>query len=567
MKNILKTLLLGFGCFLLSCEGDSLLEEKPLDFYTPDNSLETVSQFQSSLNFLYNKVRDLNYGLTIDLDAFFALRYATDFALNVTDYDPPAKLNDYKNTMTPTFSVPNNIWRSLYVIVTNANVVIGRSELSASLSETEKKDIQAQAYFFRAYAYNMLANLYGGVPLVLEEIQVPRRDFTRATRKEVYLQASQDLGSAIAGLGNVDEVGDGVLNKQVAQHLLSEVYISLEEYNLAISTATEVIDYPGLSLMTSRFGKRANLPGDVYRDLFDLNNQNRSSGNLEGLLVLQRDYQNPSSGSRFYSNAWSMLPDMLNLTIGSESAILAYNEKWSSRGVGWMRPTDHFLNTIWQNGGNDMRNSEFNILRDFQIDGVSPNSPAYGKWYVADGFAAQAQGVNNQKRNWFPIIKKLTASPGDFHQDFIRKDASGTPLESPFGGKLLENASENLHIDIYLYRLAETYLLRAEAHIKNNDPGNAVNDINALRNRAGATAANAGEMDLDYILDERLRELYAEELRTVTLTRMGKHYDRTSRFNEKSGLTIEAYHNLWPIPFQEIERNIEAILDQNLGYD
>lgn len=74
-------------------------------------------------------------------------------------------------------------------------------------------------------------------------------------------------------------------------------------------------------------------------------------------------------------------------------------------------------------------------------------------------------------------------------------------------------------------------------------------------------------MNLDFLLDERLRELYGEELRMVTLTRMGKLYDRDKKYNEKSGLTIEQYHNLWPIPFSEIERNINAKLEQNPGYN
>src|SRR5680860_721636 len=114
MKKIIKNILIVLLSISFSCEGDSILEEKPLDFYTPDNSLQTGSQFQASINFLYNKLRDFNYGLTYNLDGFFSLRYATDFAVNATDYEPPVKLNDYKNTMVPTFNVPNAIWQQLY---------------------------------------------------------------------------------------------------------------------------------------------------------------------------------------------------------------------------------------------------------------------------------------------------------------------------------------------------------------------------------------------------------------------------------------------------------------------
>ena len=63
----------------------------------------------------------------------------------------------------------------------------------------------------------------------------------------------------------------------------------------------------------------------------------------------------------------------------------------------------------------------------------------------------------------------------------------------------------------------------------------------------------------------------------ATLCRMGKHAERTRKYNttypgmrgelfESSGTSIQDYHNLWPIPFSEIERNIDAKLEQNPGY-
>jgi hypothetical protein len=87
-----------------------------------------------------------------------------------------------------------------------------------------------------------------------------------------------------------------------------------------------------------------------------------------------------------------------------------------------------------------------------------------------------------------------------------------------------------------------------------------------LRSRAQTTPASVAEMNMDYLLDERLRELYMEEFRAVTLTRLGLLYDRDKKYNPKSGLTIEAFHNLWPIPATEITQNTGAVLEQNKGY-
>lgn len=574
MKTLLKyTGALIAGAILLASCKKSFLDEKPLDFYTPGNSLTNSSEFQAAVNYLHNRERNLLWG-GINLDANFALRYATDFAVNATDYNPPVKLNDYTNTMVPTFNVPQVIWEANYTIITNANVIIDRAKVSPKLSDAEKKSFTAQALFFRALSYRMLANLFGGVPLILEEIKVPRRDYVRATRDQVYTQCKDDLTLAIAGLDDIDKVADGKVNKQVAQHLLSEIYISLNKPDEAITASSAVISNPAVALMTDRFGRRKDKPGDVYSDLFELNNYNRSAGNKEGLYVIQSDYLNPASAQRDVIQ-WAIISDLGSLTIRSVvggveksvPAIMGYNDRLSGRGVGWIRPTSHFFYGIWKDDFNgDMRNSKYNIVRDFQIDGVATDSPDFGKWFVADGYAKKVAAFGDTIRKWFPIIRKATISQGDFPVEYYKTDAAGKPIVSPLGGNVLVNASENLFKDGYLFRLAETYLLRAEAYIMKGDNQKAANDINVLRARAKTTMVLPGNVNLDYLLDERMRELGAEELRMLTLTRLGKLYERDIKYNEKSGVTIKPYHNLWPIPFSEIERNTEAKLEQNPGY-
>ncbi|MGV8095244.1 MAG: RagB/SusD family nutrient uptake outer membrane protein [Mangrovibacterium sp.] len=96
---------------------------------------------------------------------------------------------------------------------------------------------------------------------------------------------------------------------------------------------------------------------------------------------------------------------------------------------------------------------------------------------------------------------------------------------------------------------------------------NAAADINMVRNRAKATPVDPDDVNIDYILDERLRELLMEEFRTATLNRLGLSYDRMRRLNEYCGNQIREHHNLWPIPFSEIERNTGALLEQNPGYN
>jgi len=357
----------------------------------------------------------------------------------------------------------------------------------------------ARHCFFRAYSYKILGNLFGGVPIELNELSAPRYDYVRASRDEVYQQCKKDLQQAIGLLSDINEVPDGTVNKQIAQYILTEVLISLKDYDGAITSASAVINYSGLSLASGRFGRRSNLPGDAYRDLFEYNNQNYSTGNHE----------------------------------------------------------------IWAPG--DIRNSSYNIVRDIQISGVPATSPDYGKWYVKDGYKDKVQPADFRDtiRNFYPVIRKTSPSAGDFVS--AAGPAILTNVTNPFGGFLLNGASR-LFMQKYMARLAETYLLRAEAYLGKNDKQKAADDINVLRARAQTTQAAAAEMNIDYILDERLRELYMEEFRAVTLTRLGLLYDRDKKYNPKSGLTIEAYHNLWPIPATEITQNTGAVLEQNKGY-
>ena len=135
-------------------------------------------------------------------------------------------------------------------------------------------------------------------------------------------------------------------------------------------------------------------------------------------------------------------------------------------------------------------------------------------------------------------------------------------------------------------RLADAYLLRAEARIQKGDQAGAAADINVLRDRAFKTYraesgnADAGkvtsaQMTMDFLLDERIRELVGEENRRYTLCRTGKLAERVQMMMSKwaEGTESKAIsgfdaskHTLLPIPLSEIQLNKDADLGQNPGY-
>ena len=226
------------------------------------------------------------------------------------------------------------------------------------------------------------------------------------------------------------------------------------------------------------------------------------------------------------------------------------------RGIGWAQPTYHMTHGVWTDD-TDLRNSSYNIVRDMRID--NENSPAFGKWFVADGFVSQTDTI----RMWYPFFMKVT---GDVPEELWEKDSNGNPKLTKYGEHIVMSNTTSSYRETYVFRLAETYLLRAEAYLAKSDVENATSDINVVRARAHAKLVKSSEIDIDYLLDERLRELSFEELRMCTLCRMGKLADRNKKYNPLSGKTIKDYHNLWPIPFSEIESNVYAVLEQNPGY-
>lgn len=575
MKSIINLFFVIFLIFALSnCDENAFLEEKPLSIYTPENSLVTPLDFQAATNYMYNRVRWLFYDLAGSQNGRYALMYATDLSYQVYT---TGLFNNYKTNMVPTAGEALNVWRYAYSFINQANLILTRIE-GVDFTDEDKNKFRGQALCIRAFGYKILANLYGGVPLFLEESVGVRRDAVRAGRNVVYEQCKTDLIEAISLLGNIDEVRDGEVSKQVAQHYLSEIYICLGNYDEAIKAATAVIDYPAMALMNRRFGTFADQEGSPFSDLFKHENQNRStSGNTESLWVIQIDFLNPASTSQHMDrHAFAFLPRYRSntLTVGgvTGSAFTHFTVEKGGYGNAWMKPTQHVAEDIWKDAPGDLRNAPYQIVRDLKIDNPALGS-AFGKWFVADGYCTQ----QHRYYGWYPSFMKTVS--GWTPEEHYQKDAEGNPVKTAFGEQAVTNNAVNQHShhDHYLCRLAETYFLRAEAYLNKGDQTNAAKDINAVRDRSQAPLVDATDVDIDYILDERLRELTFEEFRTITLCRMGKLVERTKKYNvsfldingnptESAGQSMEEYHNLWPIPYNEIERNTEAVLEQNPGY-
>jgi len=544
----------------LSCK-KNFLDEEPLDFLSTTNAYVNLTDFNASVYNLYNQTRSefFNSGERRPFDYI----YGCDIV-----YDGQASVERHTN-MTAAYSplgggginIPLNHWTSLYKLIAEANTIIDRIP-GSTMTADQRTLIEAKAKFFRGLAYRTLAYLYGGVPLNLNEVISPRTDYVRAPKAEVLAQVIEDLKFAAANLPAINVVIDGEINNLAAYHLLSEVYLAAGRFQDAADAATQVINNPNVGLMKTRFGvKASDATKNVYWDLFQQGNQNRKNGtNREGLWVIQFETDIPGGGTvstgtgGSYQLERNFAPQINTFRLsGSNVATFNYpvSDYSGGRGIGWAISTKYFSDQIWQSDfSNDLRNAPFNFVREFKI--TNPAHPQFGQTLSTRNPPA---GITVPRRDFYAFQSKVT-TPGD-HPDGLFQDKSKLLLKTSAGGT---------YADQYMFRLAETYLLRAEAYLGLSDPGKAAADINVVRQRANASDVLPANVNIDYILDERMRELGVEEKRRITLMRLGLWYDRVKKCNPYYNDASTTY-NLWPIPASEIERNNGAKLDQNFGYN
>lgn len=517
-----------------ACNKDKL-KETPLAFMNVESTLTNKAGFESAITALHISARDLYFNP--DGSRMHSMHLGTDVAANgdpgVVDFV------NYPTWLTPNQRTVDENWDWAYLrIIPRANTIIEYADKPTVTwtSEAEKNAILAEARFFRAFAYNWLAKLYGGVPIVDKVYTEDKRDFVRSSRQEVWDFVRKDLEFASQWLP-VNAPLKGRIAKGAADHLLAEVYISLGQFDKAIESATKVISGSPYKLMTSRFGNFTSSPGDVYSDLFKDNNQNLNA-NTETIWAVQLEFQTPGGvpAMSFAGNtllrAWGNRYWNLRDPEGKAGMVVIDS---LGRGVGWVRPTSYFSYAIWNEDPNDIRNSPHNIRREFYYN--NPASKYLGQ--KVDPVTTKADTMYD----YYPTIRKI----------------EGLSLAGASFGRTFK--------EHYVMRLAETYLLRAEAYFRKGDLQKAADDINVIRNRAKAKPITADKVNIDFILDERARELIIEEPRRLTLSRMGKLVERVKLYNHRSGSSIQAHHELYPIPQKVIDANSGAKLQQNPNYN
>jgi len=567
MKKLYKYCLSAVGCAVLamstSCS-DSYLEEKMYSKYGPG-----VTDVDAKLLGLHYKIGQI-LGRSWDQGYAGIWQDGTDVGApgDITGTERPffkyAELN-------PEHNMVSELWNNLFSIVGTANLIIA--------DEANGNDAQrAEARFFRAYAYNQLVTGWGDVPLFTEPNSVPRTDFTRTPKAEVDKQIEEDLNYAIANLPTVNELAKSArICKDAARMLAAEAFLRMgyqygdqSYYKKAEDAVSPVISEGNYKLISERFGQHLGEPaGDYYSDIFRYGNQRRSQGNTENIWLFEMENNSviPNGTIDNPQQRRNWVPAFHKIA-GMQNA-----DSIGGRGNGRLRLSNYVKYGVYEKG--DIRNSNNNIRRVM--------------YYNRQGWAGATYNINNEGyicQDGDAVAKTVTVGVGDRVYVSVKDTLNVLyPHTTKWGGyDPNDDFGYALVKDFPLMRFAEAYLLRAEARMRQGNKQGAADDINVLRDRAFKDArkdnpnigkVSADMMDIDFILDERIRELVGEENRRFTLMRTGELGNRVKMMTQHWAESTpekaidgfdESKNILLPIPLTEIQLNKDAELVQNPGY-
>lgn len=407
--------------------------------------------------------------------------------------------------------------------------------------------------FLRALYYFLLCESYGGLPVLEEPILLSEmQNLNRGTVKDVYQLIERDLTEAIAALPSINNIDDvGRASKEAAQALLARVLIFESSYakyktgdarfgdveqrwSEALKYAQDVISSPHVSLAGINGETYETVWGtntDAYRWMFTVAGENNSGSLFEVQSVALIE------GNGWLQERGSMLTKWCSFREFPNPTNPSVNTNW---GWGWLAPTQ--------------------ALRDIFEDG----DPRIRTIFGAPGDSAYVQ---------YPELNDAGISTGNTLSGWVPYNASVSP--TGYGLRKYEASLEDYWsiangewnrgpINEKILRLAEVYLLAAEAAFENGEAANALDYLNTVRRRADMCDGNEdgvpsqlSSCTLNDIRDERRRELTGEGYRFFDLVRWGISHEILSGHKILGGEFevdyVDGKHDFFPIPQSEID--------------
>ena len=484
----------------------------------------------------------------------------------------------YGIDLNPTYKPFRYMWNILYSGLNCCNAAIARAETSG-LDQATMKHRQGEVYFLRALYLHLITEIWGDAILYTEEIQAPQTTAVRTSQADIYKQIFADLDNAATLLNGTAAKENGRVTLNAVKALKARLSLYREDWSTAASLAKELINSGTYSLY------------DTFAETFDMANEagqdNKEciwwvnyTGNADDQTLFpafaKYDESSPTLGNRY----------------GNQSPIFSCMSYWMVSGCGvWVTPDTHapwvqsmptlaYLHTF---------NEKIDQRYDATFKGVwfvnstsanydknyGPNYGAAGPLEIGDtAFVVSKYVYSDAERakHHYKIYDANDVFDAVTHKSYGTRDYFISVYKfhdstNPTGWEYFSRR------DWFVLRLAEMYLIAAEAEMKQGNKAEAVKLINTLREKRAIKGHEAemriteADLDIDFILDERGRELSMELQRYFDLKRTGKFIERIKKMNPDVADVIQPYHQLRPIPQSEIDAlTNKDEFKQNEGY-
>lgn len=599
--KIYTTLVVSLAIVMATTSCEDRLDEQPRSVLTPEY-FTTSAGLQAGVTAAYARFR------------YF---YANEGGMNMTVYgtdeythaqqttNPP--LNVYDDQLNPILGDLGAAWNNAYPAINTCNGIIELGVEATDLEPAERNALIAEAKFIRAQWYFILVQFFGGVTLDLGsgplQFNTSTENFaSRATLEESYDAIIDDLVSITDG--GDDDLPDarpgtadaGRAWKASALHLLSKVYLTrgwsdaaqADDFQRAYDTAKELID------------NKATYGVDLLPDFAQVHEQG-NEWNSETLWQV-----NWIDDVVFNSNTAFGGPNYQNRSNFFFNPFYEQNTPGVARDVEygrvWVRycPTSYTTNIAFADKLNDTRyDKSFRTV--WYVNDPTRNNPKglemgdTAIWMVPAHLAEEVEPTINERR--YVVFTPTEATDPTVYFGENYEDYDGYNEQNKYYPALLKFLSTQPREGndpnvtsvrpFIVYRFAETYLIAAEAALQLGNTQEAADLINVIRTRAAAPGAEAimtantltdlQNEGIDYILDERTRELVGEQMRWFDLVRTNKLIERVNRYNNypaRPGAIIpdpQPFHTLRPIPQGQIDAAVDPDAEngqysQNPGY-
>ncbi|WP_316735813.1 RagB/SusD family nutrient uptake outer membrane protein [Pedobacter aquatilis] len=582
-KNILLFATLFSAC-LVSCE--KRLDEVNPGGATADATWTTPQGFVTAVNGAYQEQRAW-YGKE---DGLLVSEGGTDLWFNANKANYANQLTRYEGLSGATPSSSLAPFRLFYRAVNLCNAGINRIESAGFTDAAEKNRRLGELRFLRGFYYWHIVEQWGGINLRTQETTTVELTATRSPVSAFYDLIISDLKFAAENLPVSSFWGAEYsrASKKAALGFLARAYLSRAYY----ATGTERTEYFTLARNTANevITRKSEIGTDLWTSPTDLWNPANNKNNKEALYIISNstntaiDYD----GNANRLHAWY-------LTQYSNKPGLVQSIPYGFDGQRRLQPTRFLLDLF-----NEQIDARYgaSFQENWLANSTTSGSTAF-TWTAAQAAtyskAASVVGtpVVSGTGLSLQITKNVVADKATKPYVVVDRDdlynANGT-IKSLTDFVALKKFLDNTRTvpnsqpgfnDVIVMRLAEMYLISSEAEFQLGNFGAAATQLNVLRTRAAVktpvnqtaamqtTAAAVQNGGIDFILDERARELCGEQIRWFDLKRTltGDQFVARIKSANPDITAVQAFHRLRPVPLTELNALLNgAEFGQNPGY-